>query len=161
MSEKKEIYLDILGIQKKIPHRFPFLLIDRIDSYTDGPNPKSWVGRKVVARKNVTFNEPYFTGHFPHKPVMPGVLQVEAMAQAGAVACIGGVGGPAYDVLIAKINNARFRRPVVPGDVLEIHAEITNEKSGIVSVSCRALCDGEVVAETELVAKVFPLVKDA
>jgi 3-hydroxyacyl-[acyl-carrier-protein] dehydratase len=160
MSEKKEVYLDILGIQKKIPHRFPFLLIDRIDTYTDGPNKDSWVGRKVVARKNITFNEPYFTGHFPHKPVMPGVLQVEAMAQAGAVACIGGIGGPAYDVLIAKITNARFRRPVVPGDVLEIHAEIMKEKSGIVTVTCKAMCDGEVVCEAELVAKVFPLVKD-
>ena len=154
MSEKKP-FLDIYGIQKQLPHRFPFLLIDRVETFVNGPRTDSPVGRKVVARKNVTFNEPYFTGHFPNKPVMPGVLQVEAMAQAGCLACLGDDMGGNYDVLIAKIDNTRFRRPVIPGDVLEIHAEITKEKAGIVAVTCKTLCDGEVVSEAELVAKIF------
>lgn len=152
----KDVFLDSIGIQKRIPHRFPFLLIDRILSYEPGPNPDSRVGHKVVARKNVTFNEPYFTGHFPHMPVMPGVLQVEAMAQAGALACLSGDSSEKLDVLIAKIDNCRFRRPVVPGDVLEIHAEITRERSGMIGVSCKTLCDGEVVSEVDIFAKIFP-----
>lgn len=151
----KDIFLDSIEIQKRIPHRFPFLLIDRILSYEPGPDAKSRVGRKVVARKNVSFNEPYFTGHFPHMPVMPGVLQVEAMAQAGALACLP-TEDEKLDVLIAKIDNCRFRRPVVPGDVLEIHAEITRERAGLLCVVCKALCDGEIVSEVEIVAKIFP-----
>ncbi|MBY0316889.1 MAG: 3-hydroxyacyl-ACP dehydratase FabZ [Bdellovibrionales bacterium] len=151
----KDVFLDSIEIQKRIPHRFPFLLIDRIISYHPGPTPGSRVGHKVVARKNVTFNEPYFTGHFPHMPVMPGVLQVEAMAQAGALACLSD-NKEKLDVLIAKIDNCRFRRPVVPGDVLEIHAEITKERSGMIGVSCKALCDGEVVSEVDIFAKIFP-----
>ncbi len=155
MSEQK-VFMDVLDIKKRIPHRFPFLFIDRIDSYTPSPNgDKSRIGRKVIARKNVTVNEPFFNGHFPHKPVMPGVLQVEAMAQAGALACLP-FEGEYLDVLIAKIDNTRFRRPVVPGDVLEIHAEIINEKAGIVFVKGTIFCDGELVAETEITAKIFP-----
>jgi 3-hydroxyacyl-[acyl-carrier-protein] dehydratase len=155
MTEKK-VFLDVLDIRKRIPHRYPFLFIDRVDSYTPGPDgDKNRVGRKVVARKNVTANEPYFNGHFPHKPVMPGVLQVEAMAQAGALACLP-YEGEHLDVLIAKIDNTRFRRPVVPGDVLEIHAEITKEKSGIVCVKGAIYCDKELVAETDITAKIFP-----
>ncbi len=154
MSEKK-VFLDILEIQKRIPHRFPFLLIDRVDSYTPGPNEKSKVGRKVIARKNVTMNEPFFQGHFPHKPIMPGVLQVEAMAQAGALACLP-TSDDLLDVLIAKIEDARFRRPVIPGDVLEIHAEILKEKSGVLVVKCETYCDGELVADVNVTAKIFP-----
>ena len=154
MSEKK-FFLDVLDIRKRIPHRYPFLFIDRVESYTPGPKEGSRVGRKVIARKNVTVNEPYFNGHFPHKPVMPGVLQVEAMAQAGALACLPNE-GEHLDVLIAKIDNTRFRRPVVPGDVLEIHAEITKEKSGIVCLKAAIYCDKELVAETDITAKIFP-----
>lgn len=154
MSERK-VFLDIIDIQKRLPHRFPFLLIDRVDSYTPGPNPASKVGRKVIARKNVTLNEPYFTGHFPHKPIMPGVLQVEAMAQAGALACLPTT-DELLDVLIAKIEEARFRRPVIPGDVLEIHAEIMKEKAGILVVKCETYCDNELVADVSITAKIFP-----
>lgn len=155
MTSEKKPFLDIHAIQRRIPHRYPFLLIDRVDTFTPGPNPKSKAGAKVVARKNITFNEPFFQGHFPHKPVMPGVLQVEAMAQAGALACLP-TEDDVLDVLIAKIENARFRRPIVPGDVLEIHAEIMWEKANILGVSCQTYCDGELVAETELTAKIFP-----
>jgi len=159
MSDRK-VFLDILAIRKRIPHRFPFLLIDRVDTYTPSPEGEAVrVGRKVVARKNVTANEPYFSGHFPHKPVMPGVLQVEAMAQAGALACLPNE-GEHLDVLIAKIDNTRFRRPVVPGDVLEIHAEITKEKAGILCLKAAIFCDQELVAETDITAKIFPTVEE-
>lgn len=158
MSDKK-VFLDIQDIQKRLPHRYPFLLIDRVDSYTEGPNPKSKVGRKVVCRKNVTFNEQFFQGHFPHKPVMPGVLQVEAMAQAGALACLPTT-DDLLDVLIAKIEECRFRRPVVPGDVLEIRAEVLKEKSGILICKCETLCDGELVADVLITAKIFPRVEN-
>jgi len=151
MSEKKPV-LDVLGIWEKIPHRFPFLLIDRIDELYV-PENRALVGRKIVARKNVTVNEPYFTGHFPHVPVMPGVLQIESMAQAAAIAAVDE--GQNLDVRIAKVDNARFRKPVVPGDVLEIHAEITKEKAGILVVNCQMKCDGDVVSEAEMVAKFF------
>lgn len=154
MSETKQPYLDILAIRKRIPHRFPFLLIDRVLSFTPGPDPKQRVGRKVVARKNVTVNEGFFQGHFPHAPVMPGVLQVEAMAQAGALACVVG-DDENLDVRIAKIEEARFRRPVVPGDTLEIHAEITKEKAGLICLSAETLCDGEQVAQVTIWAKII------
>lgn len=155
MSEAKPPYLDVLEIRKRIPHRYPFLFIDRILSFETGPDPKMRVGRKIIARKNVTVNEEYFQGHFPHAPIMPGVLQVEAMAQAGALACVVGEDGN-LDVRIAKIEEARFRRPVVPGDTLEIHAIITKEKAGLLCVEAEARCDGEQVAQVKIWAKVFP-----
>lgn len=154
MSSDNRIF-DIKQIQKKIPHRFPFLLIDRVLSFEPGPDKNSMKGRKIVARKNVTMNEPYFVGHFPDNPVMPGVLQVEAMAQAGALACVPEDDG-AVDVLFAKINGAKFKRQVVPGDTLEIHAEITGEKAGILSVDCKMFCEGQLVSEASIMAKVIP-----
>ncbi len=152
MSQENQ-FLDIQQIQKRIPHRFPFLLIDRILKFEHGPSEDSFKGRKIVARKNVTMNEPYFTGHFPNNPVMPGVLQVEAMAQAGALACAPD-DNESVDVLFAKINGAKFKRQVTPGDVLEIHAEITGEKSGILSVDCKMFCEGKLVSEASIMAKV-------
>lgn len=146
--------LNILEIQKKLPHRFPFLLIDRVLSFTHGPDPQKFIGRKVIARKNVTVNEPYFVGHFPNNPVMPGVLQVEAMAQAGAIACAPDANDQ-IEVLIAKITEAKFKRPVTPGDVLEIHAEIVGDRSSIVTVSCQSYVDSQLVAEVQVMAKVF------
>jgi 3-hydroxyacyl-[acyl-carrier-protein] dehydratase len=151
---KKPAYTvdDILSL---LPHRFPFLLIDRVDEILV-PSLKTRVGRRATGIKNVTINEPYFPGHFPHKPVMPGVLQIEAMAQMAALACVE-VGGPRADVLIAGINDARFRRPVVPGDQLVITAEVIKDRSPILVVSCRAEVDGQVVSEAELIAKFFIL----
>lgn len=153
MSETKP-YMDILGIWKRIPHRYPFLLIDRVDTFEHGPDPKLRIGRKVVARKNVTINEGFFQGHFPHMPIMPGVLQVEAMAQAGALACVYGE-DENLDVRIAKIEEARFRRPVVPGDTLEIHASVIKEKAGLICVEGKTFCDGEIVAEVLIWAKIL------
>lgn len=150
----EDCFLTITQIQERIPHRFPFLLIDRVLSFEHGPDKEKYVGRKVVARKNVSMNEPYFSGHFPDNPVMPGVLQVEAMAQTGAIACVPD-SSDKIDVLIAKISEAKFKKPVVPGDTLELHAEITAEKRGLLFVSCKAFCDSQVVAQAEVLAKVF------
>ena len=149
-----------IDILRMLPHRFPFLLVDRVEEIFN-PEPtsagsKSRVGRKIRATKNVTINEPFFPGHFPHRPVMPGVLQIEAMAQVAAISCIE-PNGPKMDVAIAGVNNARFRRPVVPGDTLEITAEITKDRGQILMVQCEARVQGQVVAEAELIAKMFPL----
>ena len=146
--------IDINEIQERLPHRFPFLLIDRVLGFTHGPDPLKYMGRKVVVRKNVTINEPYFVGHFPGNPVMPGVLQVEAMAQAGAIACAPDKADK-IDVLIAKITEAKFKRPVIPGDVLEIHAEVKAEKSSILTVFCQAFCDGVLVSQVQVMAKII------
>ncbi len=145
----------ITDILKILPHRFPFLLIDRVDELYKPPGV-SRVGRKIVAVKNVTFNEPFFPGHFPHRPVMPGVLQIEVMAQAAALA-VAEMDGPRMDVAIAGINDARFRRPVVPGDTLVLEAEIMKDRSGILVVQCKARVDGQLVCEAEVIAKVFLL----
>lgn len=150
----KNPYLDVIEIQKRIPHRFPFLLIDKIISYQPGPDPQKKTGRKIIAIKNVTINEHYFAGHFPNKPVMPGVLQVEAMAQAGAVACVPSE-DDRMDVLIAKISEAKFRRPVVPGDTLEIHAEIILDRGSLVELTGKMFCEGKLVSEVEMLAKIF------
>jgi beta-hydroxyacyl-ACP dehydratase FabZ len=150
----ESLSLNIQQIQKRIPHRFPFLLIDRVLEFHHGPDPQKYLGRKIVARKNVTMNEPYFVGHFPDNPVMPGVLQVEAMAQAGALACAPD-DNDSVDVLLAKINGAKFKRPVVPGDCLQVTAEITKEMAGILTVDCQVTCDGHLVAEASIMAKVM------
>lgn len=157
MIEKKP-YMDSVAIMKRIPHRYPFLLVDRVDSFEHGPDPKKREGRKVIARKNVTFNEAFFQGHFPHAPVMPGVLMVEAMAQAGALACVAGE-DENLDVRIAKIEEARFRRPIVPGDTLEMHTLVVKEKGGLICVSGKTYCDEELVAEVIIWAKIISISK--
>lgn len=151
------ISLDINQIMKVLPHRFPFILIDRILELDPPPPGDSWVGRKVVAIKNVTINEPFFTGHFPNKPIMPGVLVVEAMAQAAAIC-----GhrpkqeGEALDVMIASIDNARFRRPIIPGDQLRLTATMMKDRGSIFYFHGEAHVDGQLAAEADLLAKTFP-----
>ncbi len=144
-----------VDILKMLPHRFPFLLVDRVDELYK-PNGASRVGRKIVATKNVTINEPFFPGHFPHRPVMPGVLQIEAMAQCAALA-VAEQNGPKMDVAIAGVNDARFRRPVVPGDTLILEAEVIKDRSGILVIKCFAKVDGHIACEAEVIAKVFAL----
>lgn len=151
---KKPVY-DISDILRILPHRFPFLLVDRVDVLDRDLKAKNRIGWKIRAVKNVTINEPFFPGHFPHRPVMPGVLQIEAMAQAGCLTVVD-PDGPEMDVAIAGINNARFRRPVVPGDQLILTAEITKDRGQIMVLQCQMLIDDEVVSEAELIAKVFP-----
>lgn len=145
---------EINEILRILPHRFPFVLVDRVESIEQTAGGKNRVGWKIRAIKNVSFNEPYFPGHFPHRPVMPGVLQIEAMAQAACLAVVDPK-GPAMDVAIAGINEARFRKPVVPGDRCEIVAEVTKDRGQILVVRCEMRVEGEIVSEAEMIAKVF------
>ena len=146
--------MDIDGILRMLPHRYPFLLIDRVEEIIEGPDPKSRLGRKFRVTKCVTINEPFFQGHFPHRPVMPGVLIVESMAQAAAVACYR-VGEPTQDVAIVGIKEAKFRRPVVPGDKLEIRGECNRDGGQMLAVDCECWVDGQMVASARILAKMF------
>lgn len=154
-AAQRETQYKIEEILRLLPHRFPFLLVDRVDELVRpaGPNRVGW---KIRARKCVSMNEPYFPGHFPHRPVMPGVLQIEAMAQAAALICVN-LESPPMDVAIASIDKAKFRRPVIPGDVIEITAEIIKDRGQILLIACKATVDGNVVSEAELMAKMFPI----
>jgi 3-hydroxyacyl-[acyl-carrier-protein] dehydratase len=143
---------DILAI---LPHRYPFLLVDKVISLEHSQDPATRVGSKIVAVKNVTANEPFFRGHFPDMPIMPGVLQIEAMAQAACLAFTR-KDEPSKNYFIAGINEARFRRPVVPGDTLMLHAEIMKDRGSILVVKTEARVDGQVVSEAEIMAKVSP-----
>ena len=149
--------LDARGILKLLPHRFPFLLVDKVVSHERTTEP-SRAGQKIVVIKNVTINEPFFTGHFPEMPIMPGVLQLEAIAQACCL-CYLRPGDPEFDFFIASVSEARFRRPVVPGDTLTISAEIVKDRGSIISTRGSAKVDGQVVVECEIMAKVNPKAK--
>lgn len=134
--------LSNIEIQKIIPHRYPFLLIDKIIDIE--------FGKKAVGIKNVTFNEPFFQGHFPGNPIMPGVLIVEAMAQVGAVAILGMEAYKGKIAVFAGIDDLRFRRQVIPGDTLKMEVEIIAIKRGIGKGKATATVDGEVAASCEL-----------
>jgi len=138
----KKMPLDVTTIMKVLPHRYPFLLVDRIIEINEAE-------KKVVGIKNVTMNEPFFQGHFPGHPIMPGVLIVEAMAQVAGVGALnipGNLGKLAY---FLSISNARFRKPVVPGDTLRIEAEMLKAKRTVMQARAVAKVDGEVVTEAE------------
>jgi 3-hydroxyacyl-[acyl-carrier-protein] dehydratase len=137
--------MDIHEILEYLPHRFPFLLLDRVVSLE--------LGKEIVAIKNVTINEPFFPCHFPYHPVMPGVLIVEAMAQAAAVLSFKTTGlKPSEDTVyyFAGIDKARFKKPVIPGDQLELKVAIDRILRGIGKYKGQALVNGEIVAEAEL-----------
>ena len=151
-NESDVLKMDINKIMEILPHRYPFLLVDRVEELREGPNPKSRAGRRFRVIKCVSYNEPFFTGHFPHQPVMPGVLIVEAMAQAAAVACYR-PDQPRQDVAIAGIREAKFRRPVIPGDRLEIRGECTRDGGQMLSVNCEVFVDGQIVASATILAK--------
>jgi 3-hydroxyacyl-[acyl-carrier-protein] dehydratase len=140
--------LDAREIQRLIPHRYPFLLIDRVLEIEPG--------RRIVGLKNVTANEEFFRGHFPNYPIMPGVLIVEALAQAGAVLLLAQPEEQGKLPLFAGINNFRFRRQVVPGDQLRLEVEFTMRRGPIGRGQARATVDGEVAAEGELTFAVMP-----
>ena len=134
--------LDIKAIQEIIPHRYPFLLIDKIESLESG--------KRAVGYKNVTMNEYFFQGHFPQEPVMPGVLIVEALAQVGAVAILSEEKNKGKIAYFAGINNLKFRQKVVPGDVLRLEVEIIKVKGPIGIGKAIATVDGKKAVEGEL-----------
>ncbi len=138
--------LDILAIMQRLPHRYPFLLIDRVIRLS--------AGDEIVALKNVTMNEPFFQGHFPAQPVMPGVLIIEALAQAGGVLASESRGPEKRGEIIyfMGMDAVRFRRPVVPGDQLILEAKVLKMRSRVAKMAGRALVEDQLVAEAELMA---------
>ncbi|MCQ8185549.1 3-hydroxyacyl-ACP dehydratase FabZ [Parvularcula maris] len=149
MSEQDQEYLpdlDVTGIKKVLPHRFPFLMIDKLVRVT--------TDNGAVGIKNVTNNEPYFEGHFPEMPVMPGVLIIEAMAQAAAAYTAYGekLDTDGKVVLFMGVEKAKFRKPVVPGDVLELHVRTATKRPPVWKYEGIAKVDGKVVAEAEFKA---------
>jgi len=137
--------MDIHGIMEHLPHRYPFLLIDRVLSFEPG--------KSIVALKNVTINEPFFPGHYPHHPVMPGVLIIEAMAQASALISFCSEGTKPDENTVyyfVGIDGARFKRPVTPGDQLILKVEILRNMRGLWKFKAVAEVDGQIAAEAEL-----------
>jgi 3-hydroxyacyl-[acyl-carrier-protein] dehydratase len=137
--------MNIHEILEYLPHRYPFLLLDRVISLE--------LGKEIVAIKNVTINEPFFPGHFPYHPVMPGVLIVEAMAQAIAVLSFKSTGAkPSEDTVyyLAGVDNTRFKKPVMPGDQLVLKMTVERLVRGVGKYKGQAMVNGEVVAEAEL-----------
>ena len=137
--------MDIHEILKRLPHRYPFLLVDRVLELDKG--------KRILALKNVTMNEPYFVGHFPHRPVMPGVLMLEAMAQTAgllAFADEGSVRDPNSVIYFAGIDGARFKRPVEPGDQLVMDVELLRHKAGIYKFKGTARVGEDIACEAEL-----------
>lgn len=142
---------DIMEVMKLLPHRYPFLLIDKIINI-DGDNSATGI-------KNVTFNEPQFTGHFPDNPIMPGVLIVEAMAQTAGAICARKQGAGGNLVYFMTIDNARFRKPVVPGDRLEISVVKQRQRGNVWKFHCEAKVDGALAAEADIGAMMIPEAK--
>lgn len=137
--------MDVKEIREYLPHRYPFLLVDRVTELN--------LGDSIVAYKNVTVNEPFFNGHFPDHPVMPGVLVIEAMAQAAGILGFKTMDKTPQDGSIYYFvgsDKLRFKRPVVPGDKLQLNAAIVSEKRGIWKFECRASVDGQLVASATI-----------
>jgi 3-hydroxyacyl-[acyl-carrier-protein] dehydratase len=143
--------LDVYDVLKYLPQRYPVLMIDRVKECEPG--------KRVVALKNVSANEPYFQGHFPGRPIMPGVLILEAMAQAaGVVVLSGDAPGKHHENVYyyVGIDNARFKKPVIPGDQLELEVKLERVLRGIGKFSCVARVAGEVVAEAAILLTIRP-----
>ncbi len=137
--------LDINQIKQYLPHRYPLLLVDRVIDWE--------AGQRITTIKNVTINEEFFNGHFPHKPVMPGVLMIEALAQSAALLAFLTMGQKPDDnavVYFVGIDGARFKRPVEPGDQLKMDVEILRQSRGIWKFSAKASVDGQLAVEAEL-----------
>lgn len=147
-----DFVLDIKSILKLLPHRYPFVLIDRIIDIQQGS--------KVTAVKNVTYNEPFFQGHFPDQPILPGVLILEAMAQAGAFLALNSVRNPLEkNMFFSAINSSKFRQPVIPGDQLRIEVELLKIRMGAVKLSGKAYVKDKLVSEAVLMANIVERAK--
>jgi beta-hydroxyacyl-ACP dehydratase FabZ len=139
--------IGINEIMTYLPHRYPFLLIDRIVEFEEN--------KRVVGIKNVTINEPFFQGHFPGHPIMPGVLLIEAMAQTGGVMALKSIPDPSKKVIyFMSIDKAKFRKPVIPGDQVRFELELTKVRGNIRTFKAVALVEGAVVAEAEMMAMI-------
>jgi 3-hydroxyacyl-[acyl-carrier-protein] dehydratase len=146
-KNKTDSRMDIREILKYLPHRYPFLLVDRVVEYA----PR----QSLVAIKNVTFNEPFFSGHFPQQPVMPGVLIIEAIAQATGILALRSEEGPEQRkglYYLASVDNVRFKRPVIPGDQLIMSVQYLRDKRGIWKFTGEASVDGELAAVADITA---------
>lgn len=148
--QKNKKQLDIEKILKILPHRYPFLLVDRVLELEKG--------KSIIAIKNVTYNEPFFQGHFPVKKVMPGVLIIESVAQAGGILLYHSIPDPENVlVFLSAIHNAKFRKPVIPGDQLRLEAELTKLRKKVAYLKGKVYVDGEIVAEGEIMAALLRL----
>ena len=151
MPQKPQNRKELINIEKilrMLPHRYPFLLVDRVLELT--------AGKSIVALKNVTYNEAFFQGHFPELKVMPGVLIVEALAQAGGILLYHSIPDPENKmVLLSKVDNAKFRKPVTPGDQLKLSVEMKKLRSRFCHVSGKASVNGEIAVECEIIASVM------
>jgi 3-hydroxyacyl-[acyl-carrier-protein] dehydratase len=147
-NETETASADLARIKRMIPHRYPFLMIDKVVNIQKGVS--------AVGIKNVTSNEPFFPGHFPAEPVMPGVLIVEAMAQTAGVVVVDALGMIDQDLTVyfMTIDGCRFRNKVVPGDVLELHVQVIRSRSRVFRFGGRAMVDGKLVAEAEYSAMI-------
>ncbi|MCW4453319.1 3-hydroxyacyl-ACP dehydratase FabZ [Flavobacterium sp. MXW15] len=145
MNASLQLPIDVRTIQALIPHRYPFLLVDKVVEL-------DVEGKRIVAHKNVSINEPFFQGHFPSQPIMPGVLIIEALAQAGGVLTQLSLGRDAQSKLfyMVKVDNARFSKQVVPGDVLELHVQVKRVIRNMAVYYGEAKVDGEIVACAEV-----------
>ncbi|MCL4103857.1 UNVERIFIED_CONTAM: hypothetical protein GTU68_029174 [Idotea baltica] len=148
IKETEGVVFDINAIQRILPHRYPFLLVDKVTSFSEN---------EIVGVKNVSMNEPFFQGHFPGNPIMPGVLQLEAMAQVGGILLLNKVDNPeTFWVYFLAINNARFRKMVIPGDQIVFKLTMENMKRNICKMHGKGYVDGKVVCEADLVAGLVP-----
>lgn len=140
--EKENVIFTNADIQKILPHRYPFLLVDKITEFEEG--------KSITGIKNITANEPQFTGHFPGNPIMPGVLITEALAQVGAVMLLSMPENKGKLGVFTGINNFKFRRQVVPGDTLTLHAELLMYRHGMGKAEVKATVDGQMAAGGEI-----------
>ena len=147
--------MDIHEILKRLPHRYPLLLVDRVLEIEKG--------KRILALKNVSINEPYFVGHFPHRPVMPGVLMLEAMAQAATLLALASTDIVLDDttvVYFAGIDNARFKRPVEPGDQILLDVTLDRAKAGIFKFSGKVMVGDQLAAEAQLICTMRKIVTE-
>lgn len=153
--------LSVEQIQEYLPHRAPFLLIDRVLGIKLNADPENKVGIEVRTRKNITFNEPHMVGHFPGRALNPGVLILESMAQTASMTLYPyfkdhlEIVRRSFQCILAGINGSRFRRPVVPGDCMELKSVVTKVKSSIWVFECEASVDGQKAAEAEIMANLI------